>query len=123
MKISNAAGTSKQNFTEKYHRLMKNLYFIFRLLFFISNECFSHFNVQQLLSNLSHFVLFSQAHLKITLKTKAISFDFIEFRMLRYLLHCSIFFGARLENPKINKRGSGGGPNNSQGVGFFFQKK
>ena len=54
-------------------------------------ECFSHFNVQQLLSNLSHFVLFS--------------FDFIEFRILRYVLHCSNFFGARLENPKINKRG------------------
>ena len=25
--------------------------------------------------------------------------------MLRYVLHCSNFFGARLENPKINKRG------------------
>ena len=30
-----------------------------------------HFNVQQLLSSTSHFVLFSQAHLKITLKTKS----------------------------------------------------
>ena len=38
--------------------------------FLYLNECFSHFNVQHLLSNLSHFVLFSQAHLKITLKTK-----------------------------------------------------
>ena len=67
MKISNATVTSKQNFIEKYHRLMKNLYFIFRLLFFTSKECFSHFNVQQLLSlsNLGHFVLFSQAYLKI----------------------------------------------------------
>ena len=26
MKISNATVTSKQNFLEKYHRLMKNLY-------------------------------------------------------------------------------------------------
>ena len=26
MKISNATVTSKQNFTEKYHRLIKNLY-------------------------------------------------------------------------------------------------
>ena len=26
MKISNTTVTSKQNFTEKYHRLMKNLY-------------------------------------------------------------------------------------------------
>ena len=70
MKISNVTMTSKQNFIEKYHRLMKNLYIIFNLLFFTSNECFSHFNVQQLLSNISHFVLFSQAHLKVTLKTK-----------------------------------------------------
>ena len=70
MKISNATVTSKQIVIEKYHRLRKDLYFIFRLLFFISNECFSHFNVQQLLSNLIHFALFSQAHLNITLKTK-----------------------------------------------------
>ena len=28
---------------------MKNLYFIFCLLLFTSNECFSHFNVEQLL--------------------------------------------------------------------------
>ena len=70
MKISDAVATSKQNFIEKYHRLMKNLYVFFRLFSFTSNECFSHFNAQQLLSNLSHFVLFSQAHLKITLKTK-----------------------------------------------------
>ena len=49
---------------------MKNLYFIFRLLFFTSNKCFSHFDVQQLLSNKSYFVLVSQAHLKTTLKMK-----------------------------------------------------
>ena len=31
-----------------------------------------------------------------------------------YVLHCSNFFGARLENPKINKRSrGGGGPNNN----------
>ena len=98
---------------------MKNLFFIFLY------ECFSHFNVQQLPSNLSHFALFSQANLKITLKTqifeKSISFDFIELRILRCVLHCSIFFGARLENPKINKRGvlitAGEGGLN------FFQKK
>ena len=76
--------------------------------------------------------MFSQAHLKTTLKTKtfekSISFDFIEFRILRYVLHCSVFFGARLENPKINKRrGPTGGPNNSgrgggAGVGLFFKK-
>ena len=66
MQIFNAAVTSKQNFIKKYHRLKKNLYFIFILLFFTSNECFSHFNVQQLHSNISHFVLFSHAHLKIT---------------------------------------------------------
>ena len=41
----------------------------------------------------------------------------IEFRILRYVLHCSGFFGARSENPKINKRA---GPNNSGDVGFFF---
>ena len=44
-------------------------------------------------------------HLNITLKTKIVLFGFIEFRILRYVLHCSIFFRARLENPKINKRG------------------
>ena len=38
--------------------------------FFNSNKCFSHFNVQQLLSSISHFVLLSQPHLKITLKKK-----------------------------------------------------
>ena len=123
MKISNATVTSKQNFIEKYHRLMKNLYFIFRLLFFTSNECFSHFNVQQLLSNISHFVLFSQAHLKITLKRKhskkSISLNFIEFRILRSVLHCSNFFGARLEYPKTNEWW---GLINSRGVGFFFPK-
>ena len=50
---------------------------------------------------------------------KSISFDFIESRILRYVLHCSIFFGARLENPKINKRVI---PNNSGGGPIFFQK-
>ena len=49
------------------------------------------------------------------------SFDFIEFGILRYVLHCSNFFGARLENLKVNKR-DGGGPNNSRGGGFFFKK-
>ena len=67
LKISNTTVTSKRNFIEKYHCLIKDLYFIFCLLFFTSNECF---NVLQLLSNLSHFVLFSQAHLKITWITK-----------------------------------------------------
>ena len=120
MKISNATVTSKQNFIEKYHRLMKNLYFIFRLLFFTSNECFSHFNVQQLLSNLSHFVLFSQAHLKITLKTKTfekicfIRFYWISNTKVRFTLYK--FFGARLENPKINKRGWWWGEGGEAGV-------
>ena len=70
MKISNTLVASKQNLIEKHHRLMKNLYFVFILLFFTSNERFSHFNIQQLLSDISHYVLFSQAHLKITLKMK-----------------------------------------------------
>ena len=61
---------------------------------------------------------------------------FIEFQILRYGLHCSNIFGARLENSKTNKRDKrgvcvcgGGGPNNSGGgeggvggVGFFFKK-
>ena len=34
---------------------------------------------------------------------------FIEFQILRYGLHCSNFFGARLENSKTSKRGKGGG--------------
>ena len=55
---------------------------------------------------------------------KSISFDFIEFRILRCVLHCSNLFGARLENPKNNNRGRVGGPNNSGGEGsdFFFKK-
>ena len=40
---------------------------------------------------------------------KLISFDFIEFRTLRYVLECSIFFGVRLENPKTNKQVEGEG--------------
>ena len=115
-----------------FNQLSNFLFFCQAILFFTSNECFSHFNVQQLLSNRSHVILFSQVYLKITFKTKtfekkSISFDFIEFRILRYVLHCSIFFGARLENPKINKRGC---PNNSGGEGegeggriSFFKKK
>ena len=34
---------------------------------------------------------------------------FIEFRILRYVLHCSNFFGARLFFSEKNKRGGGGG--------------
>ena len=51
---------------------------------------------------------------------KSISFDFVRCQILRYVLHCSNFFGARLGNPNINKLG---GPNNSGkegGFGFFF---
>ena len=112
MKISNVTVTSKQNFIEKYHRLMKNLYHqncssknegdINRVseiskyivytassycnqlwIFHLSNKIFrKHLklyiiqpisvssNIQQLLSKISHFVLFSQAHLEITLKAK-----------------------------------------------------
>ena len=64
---------------------------------------------------------FSKAHLKIKLKTKkhskkSISFDFIEFRILRYVLRCSILF-----------RASGEGTNNSGGEegrgGRIFLKK
>ena len=46
--------------------------------------------------------------------------------MLRYVLHCSNFFGARLENPKINKRGvliTAAGMAGGEGIGFFFQKQ
>ena len=65
IKISNATVSSKQNFTEKYYCLMKNLYFVFRLFFCTSNKCFSHFNVQKLLSKLSYFVLLSYTHLTL----------------------------------------------------------
>ena len=34
---------------------------------------------------------------------------FIEFQILRYGLHSSNFFGARLENSKTNKQGKGSG--------------
>ena len=73
--------------------------------FFTSKECFSHFNGPQLLSNINHFVLFSQAYFKITLKTKA--FEKIYFSRFywilntSYVLQCSTFFGARLKNPNV----------------------
>ena len=71
MKTSNATVTSKQNFIEKYDRLMKLQvpFFSAKLYFSLPlTNVFPHFNVQQLLSNISHFILFSQAQLKITLK-------------------------------------------------------
>ena len=42
--------------------------------------------------------------------------------MLRYVLHCSIFFGVRPENPVINNREGGDCPNNSGGIGFKKKK-
>ena len=51
---------------------------------------FSHFNVQQLLLNLSHFVLFSQAHLKITLKTK--TFEKIYFIRFYWISNTKVRF-------------------------------
>ena len=50
MKISNGAVTSKQNVTEKYHRLMK---------------MFNGYSQTQVI-----FFLFTQTHLKTALKTK-----------------------------------------------------
>ena len=42
-------------------------------------------------------------------------------------VHCSIFFGAKLENPKINKWGiiitTGMKEGDGGGVRFFFEKK
>ena len=81
-----------------------SFFFCQTILFFTSNECFS---------DISHFVSFSQAHLKITLKTKTFgkTFDFIEFRILRYVLHCSISLERDLKIQKLIKGGN-----------FFFKK-
>ena len=109
------------------NQLSKFLFFCQTIVFFTSNECFSHFNVQQL-STLKHksFCFVFTNPLKNNTENESIPknlFDFIEFRILRYVLHCSIFFGARLENLKINKGGGrGGGPNNSRRSDFFFKK-
>ena len=110
-----------------FNQLSKFLFFCQTIVFFTSNECFSHFNVQQL-STLKHksFCFVFTSPLKNNTENESIPknlFDFIEFRILRYVLHCSIFFGARLENLKINKGGGrGGGPNNSRRSDFFFKK-
>ena len=55
-----------------FNQLSKFLFFCQTIIFFTSNECFSHFNVQQL-RTLKHksFCFVWQALLKITLKTKA----------------------------------------------------
>ena len=120
-----------------FNQLSKFLFLCQTILFFTSNECFSHFNVQQLSTlKLKSFCFVFTSSFKNNIEKrkhseKSISFDFNEFRILRYVLHCSIFFGARLENPKINKREGGGGgcggwgcgPNNSWGSDFFFFQK
>ena len=73
-----------------FNQLSKFLFFCQTILFFTSNECFSYFNVQQLLSNISHFVLFSQAHLKITLKTK--TFEKIYFIRFYWMSNTRVCF-------------------------------
>ena len=101
--------------------------FIFVLLFFTFNKCFfsAFFNVKQLLSNITHFVLYSQAHLKIILKTKTfekiyfirsywISNTKVRFTMSKFFLEWSL---------KIQKLISGDPNNREEGVGFFFRKK
>ena len=55
------------------------------------------------------------------LKTKTFSLDFTEFRILRYVLQCSVFFRARLKNPKINKR-AGEFLITAMGSDFFSKK-
>ena len=60
-------------------------------------------------SQLSKFLFFCQIIL------------FFTSNVLRYVLHCSIFFGAKLEYLKINKRGRGV-LITATGVGFFLQK-
>ena len=63
-----------------FNHLSKFIFFCQTVLSFNSIECFSHFNVQQQLSHISHFVLFSQAHLKIILKAKTLEkIYFIQF--------------------------------------------
>ena len=96
------------------------LFFCQNIFLFTPNECFSHFNVQQLLSNISHFVLFSQAHLKIILKTK--TFEKIYFIRFYWISNIKVrftlfkLFWSETWKHKI------GSPNNSWGR-IFFQKQ
>ena len=87
-----------------FNQLSKFLFFCQTILFYTSNECFSHFNVQQL-STLKHksfcFVFTSSFKNNIeneNIRKKSISFDFIEFRILR-----SEFFFSK------KKKAGGGG--------------
>ena len=88
-------------------------------LFFTSNECFSHFNGQQLLSNVSHFVLFSQAHFKITWKTKAFEKHLFHLILLNFEYYgtfytVQIFLERDLKIQKLKQRG--------RGSDFLFKK-
>ena len=77
-----------------FNQLSKFLFFWQTTLIFTSNKCFFHFNVQQLLSNISDFVLFSQGHLKIRLKAK--TFEKICFTLFYWISntkeHFTLFF-------------------------------
>ena len=109
-----------------FNQLSKFLFFCQTVLFFTSNECFSHFNFQQL-STLKHksFCFVFTSSFKNNIEKENIRknlFHSISNTKVRFTLF-NFFFGARHENPKINKRG-GGGPNNSgRGGWIFFQKK
>ena len=108
-----------------FNKLSKFLFFCQTIIFFTSNECFSHFNVQQP-STLKHksfcFVFRSsskndienESNRKNLFHSILLNFEYkVRFTMFNF------FWSERLENPKINKRG---GLNNSGGVGFLFKK-
>ena len=94
-----------------FNQLSKFFFLCQAILFFTSNECFSHSNVQQL-STLKHksfcFVFTSSFKNNIENENVIITknlFNFIEFRILRYVLHCSIFLERDLKIQKLISRG------------------
>ena len=102
-----------------FNQLSKFLFFYQTILFFTSKECFSHFNVQQLstLKRKSFCFVFTSSF-KINIENEDIRKNLFHSILLNFETKVRFtlfnFFGARLENPKINKRG---------GVGFFLKKK
>ena len=103
-----------------------SFFFCQTILSLTSNKCFSHFNVQQL-SNLKHksFCFVFTSSFKNNIENENIRKNLFHSILLNYVLHCSIFFGARLEIPKTNKRGvliTAGGRGEG-GHWIFFQEK
>ena len=103
-----------------FNQLSKFLLFYQTILFFTSKECFSYFNVQQpsTLKRKSFCFVFTSSF-KINTENEDIRKNLFHSILLNFETKVRFtlfnFFGARLENPKINKRGGGGR--------IFFSKK